>query len=118
MNDPADQTNTPQCYTAGTLSDPSYDLNNDPNDDDDPAYIDRRVFTLAAVNCRHYEAVTGDKLAGNESNVPVVGFIDFFLTQPVEKQSGSGGDKADIYGEVIGVSINDNGLREIVQLYR
>ena len=39
----------------------------------------------------------------------------FFLTQPAE---GTGNDKADIYGEVIGIATNDNGLRDIVQLYR
>jgi len=118
MKDNAAPSDPPQCYTGDGLTDPSFDTNSSSGDDGDSLYIDRRVFTMAAVNCRQYEADTGKKLAGNESNVPVIGFIDFFLTQPVEKQPGSGGSMADIYGEVIGVSTNGNGLREIVQLYR
>jgi hypothetical protein len=99
------------CYTAGTLSDPT--LNTDPND---ALAIDRRKFTLAVVNCLQYEVDTGKKLAGNETDVPVVGFVDLFLTNPAE---GTGKDKADIFAEIIGVAPPGiNGLRDIVQLYR
>jgi len=82
------------------------------NDDlDDPLSIDRRMFTLAAINC-----VAEGPLNGNESNVPIVGFVDLFLTNPAE---GSGKDKADIFAEIIGVSPPGiNGLRDIIQLYR
>ena len=55
---------------------------------------------------------------GNKDDVPVIGFVDVFLTQPAEKVIGQGQEQANIYGEIMGVSINDNGLREIVQLYR
>ncbi len=110
-NAPIGENGNPTCYSGGQLSDPSMV---DP-DDDGPDSIDRRVFTLAAVNCLQYEVDTGKKLAGNVDNVPVIGFVDFFLTQPAE---GTGNDKADIYGEVIGVATNDSGLKDIVQLYR
>jgi hypothetical protein len=110
-NAPTGENANPSCYTGGTLSDPTI------NDDlDDPLAIDRRKFTLAAVNCLQYEVDTGKKLAGNVDNVPVVGFVDVFLTNPAE---GSGNDKADIYAEIIGVSPPGiNGLRDIIQLYR
>jgi len=110
-NSPIGENANPSCYTGGTLSDPT--LN---SDFDDPLSIDRRKFTLAAVNCLQYEADTGKKLSGNVDNVPVVGFVDVFLTGPAE---GSGNDKADIFAEIIGVSPPGiNGLRDIVQLYR
>jgi len=104
-NDPGENAH-PSCYTGGTLSDPTLNA-----DLDDPLSIDRRVFTLAAINC-----VAEGPLNGNESNVPVVGFVDVFLTNPAE---GKGSDKADIYAEIIGVSPPGiNGLKDIVQLYR
>ncbi len=108
---PPGEDGAPSCYDGGVYSDP----NMAPPHDDGPLSYDRRIFTLAVVNCLQYEIDTGKKLAGNVDDVPVIGFVDVFLTQPAE---GKGNDKADIYGEIIGVSINDNGLREIVQLYR
>jgi Flp pilus assembly protein TadG len=109
--DPIGENANPSCYSGGTLSDPT--MNADP---DDPLAIDRRKFTLAAINCLQYEVDTGQKLAGNKDNVPVIGFVDVFLTGPAE---GTGNTKADIFAEVIGVSPPGvNGLKDIVQLYR
>lgn len=110
-NSPTGENAHPSCYSGGTLSDPT--MNADP---DNPLSIDRRKFTLAAINCLQYEVDTGQKLAGNKDNVPVIGFVDVFLTGPAE---GSGNTKADIFAEIIGVSPPGvNGLKDIVQLYR
>ena len=71
---------------------------------------------MAVVNCLQYEDDTGSALNGNESDVPVIGFIDLFLTEPAVEQGSS---KANIYAEVVRVApIGLNGLRDIVQLYR
>ncbi|NNE84642.1 MAG: hypothetical protein HKN28_11795 [Alphaproteobacteria bacterium] len=105
---------TRQCYTGGGLSDPSMF---DPTDPDqslqDAAFADRRVISLAVVNCLSPGVAP---LNGNESNVPIIGFIDLFLTEPsVDK----GSEKANIWAEIIRVApIGVNGLRDIVQLYR
>ena len=107
----ADTSHEPVCYTGSTFSDPT--LNEDP---DHSLAIDRRKFTLAVINCRQVEFDRGKKLAGNATDVPVVGFVDLFLTNPAE---GKGLDKADIFAEIIGVAPPGvNGLKDIVQLYR
>lgn len=111
MLDPAVQASNPQCYTGSTLSDPSMDIDADDSNNDDAAFIDRRILTLAVVNC-----VAEGPLNGNEGNVPVIGYIDLFLTEPAV---GDGSDKANIYSEVVRVVENgESGLRDIVQLYR
>lgn len=110
-NIPAD-TPARQCYTGGSLSDPSMATN--PDDDlQDPAFADRRAISLAVVNCLDPAVAP---LQGNESNVPIVGFVDLFLTEPsVDK----GSEKANIWAEIIRVApVGVNGLRDIVQLYR
>ncbi|MCZ6839590.1 MAG: hypothetical protein O7G13_09965, partial [Alphaproteobacteria bacterium] len=113
---PTELPGAPQCYTGGTLSDSGFDDPTTNADDNDPANIDRRIFTLAVVNCLQYEIDSGSALNGNESDVPVIGFIDLFLTEPAVEQGSS---KANIYAEVVRVApIGLNGLRDIVQLYR
>ncbi len=110
---PPGENGNPSCYSggAGTLTDPIFEDPNDPYDDDGSHTIDRRVFTLAVVNC-----IAEGPLNGNQDNVPTIGYIDVFLTQPAE---GQGNDQADIYGEIIGVTQpGTNGLRDMVQLYR
>ena len=82
----------PQCYNGGFYSDPSFATG---PDDDGPATYDRRIIRMAVVNCE-----ANAPLSGNEDDVPVIGFVKMFLTQPAE---GKGNDKADLWGEVAGV---------------
>ena len=97
----------PGCYGGGTMSDPSMDA-----DDTGLDEIDRRIFVLAVINC-----VEHAPLNGNEDDVPVIGFVKMFLTEPAQ---GKGNDQADIYGEIAGVIRpgESDAARDIVQLYR
>lgn len=82
----------------------------------DPAGTDRRRITAAVVNCRRVSETTG---LNGKKDLPVAGFIDVFLTEPVIARSkcptcavtynsttytNAYGDDKDIYVEVIGAS--------------
>jgi hypothetical protein len=55
----------------------------------------RRVVTAAMVDC------AANTIRGNERNVPAMGFVQVFLTEPVGMDPQPGGN-FDIYGEIIG----------------
>lgn len=84
----------------------------------DPAGSDRRRITAAVVNCRRVSQTTG---LNGKKDLPVAGYIDLFLTEPVidrSKCTGNGCTPAfggtnyvndyasnkDIYAEIIGAS--------------
>ena len=67
--------------------------------------IDRRVFTAAALDCQALDA-SGGMVAGRD--LPVTGFVEVFLTEPV----GSGSEPT-IYGEVVGDALS--GIENLAQ---
>ena len=82
----------------------------------DPAGVDRRRITAAVVNCRRVAATTG---LNGKKDLPVAGYIDVFLVEPVIGRDKCPGcsvtynsttyendyaDSKDIYVEVIGAS--------------
>lgn len=82
----------------------------------DPAGIDRRRITAAVVNCRRVSQTTG---LNGKKTLPVAGFIDVFLVEPVIGRNKCPGcavsyngttyendyaDNKDIYVEIIGAS--------------
>jgi Flp pilus assembly protein TadG len=83
----------------------------------------RRVLTVAGIDC------TANPINGAETDVPVAEYFEIFLTRPVDvvtAETGTVGEKFDIWGEVIGslgrsgVGAGGNGgiFRDVVQLYR
>jgi hypothetical protein len=74
---------------------------------DDP---DRRELVLAVVNCQQHG------VQGNADDVPTVAYLRVFLTEPVPEPPDS-----DYYFEDIDVlrpGVNDDVLKDLVQLYR
>ena len=101
-------------YTAG---DPNFPMGggfSDPGLDADD--LDRRLLTLAAVNCVEYAPLTGAS-SNNKGGIPVEGYVEVFLTEPAGLPSDD--DKKDIWGEVAKiVDAGDPRFKVIVQLYR
>lgn len=116
-NSPSGENGNPQCYSGPT---PSPDPSIDP-DDVGVDEIDRRVLPMAAVNCRQVQ-LDGMSLSGNTNDVPIVGLIRVFITEPIAEPGGGPGSshQADIFVELAGVL--DPGeaeeFRDVVQLYR
>jgi hypothetical protein len=114
QGNPSCYSNNPQGVPAGmeNLSDPIFDDPTTGDDDGGLHTIDRRVFRLVVINC-----LEQGPLNGNEDDVPTIGTTEVFLTEPAQ---GSGNDQADIYGEFIRATPpgTDEGLKDIVQLYR
>jgi hypothetical protein len=109
---PTGEDGEPSCYGGGTLSDPSDDPDGVGMDE-----IDRRVMTLAVLNCVALQQ-QGFSLNGNSPGLPVERFAKIFLTEPA---SGQGTEQADIWAEVFGtVDPGDQNsvLHDMVQLYR
>lgn len=71
----------PQCHSSGAHTDPD---------------IDRRVFSVAVLNCGAIEA-SGEPMNGRTGNLPVETFVKVFMTEPM----GSGNENT-LYGEIIG----------------
>jgi hypothetical protein len=70
----------PQCHSTGAHPDPD---------------IDRRIFTVAVLNCENIEASGG--MNGRSDGLPVETFVKVFMTEPM----GSGNENA-LYGEIVG----------------
>ena len=83
-----------------------------------PAFtaVDRRILYGAIVNCKAL-AAAGISMNGRQTDVPVIAFGSFFLTEPIK-------DGKDIYAELVditgkgGTGTLDNFLRDEAQLYR
>lgn len=60
--------------------------------------VDRRRITAAVVNC------TASGVNGNSTNVPVVKWIDLFLTEPSVNRART--SASDVYAEVIGETLS------------
>ncbi len=100
-NSPVGEDGSPQCHNDSLVT----------ND-----LIDRRMMIMAVVNCA-CEAANGNPINGNASDVPVIGFIKTFMTEPVTDP----GDGMEYMFEFVGEieAGNDDGvLHNIVQLYR
>lgn len=122
----------PSCFMNGSYD--TFDIP-DPTNDDDTVGInetDRRVIVMAVVNCREYQLAEGG-IQGSEENVPTVGFIKIFLTEPIckpgektvtnescEASGGTGSTQADVYVELNGAQDpgDNDAFRDVVQLYR
>ena len=100
-------------YTPGNSEDPQWPNFSDPRilGGGDEGLIDRRILTLAAVNCVEHGPFQGAQPDG----VPIEAFVQVFLTEPTRQ---GGPDGLRIYGEIAGVVDADDGLKDIVQLYR
>jgi Flp pilus assembly protein TadG len=74
--------------------------------------IDRRVLTVAVVNC------TAENVKGRTTDVDVAKWIDIFLTQPsLARTVGTPTTNSDVYVEVVGQSQNatDAGAVQLVK---
>ena len=83
--------------------------------------IDRRLINGAVLNCNALEAEDPPRnLGGHEVGLPVAAFLEFFLTEPIEK--GGSGTAGDIYTEPVRMLLPGNGglstSLDQVQLYR
>lgn len=88
---------SPTCSTATPVNNP---------------LLDRRVLIVAVMNCIEHG------VKGNSSNVPVIDFMEVFLTEPIGYEASN---EDDIYGEVLGVvdpGGDDGVLHEFPVLYR
>ena len=112
-NSPTGENGNATCYSGGTLSDPSDDANTTGSDEND-----RRILVIAVLNCQAL-IQQGFSLNGNSKvPLPVQRFAKIFLTEPAQ---GTGNDKADIWGELVGAldpGELDGILHDIIQLYR
>ena len=101
-NSPVGEDGSPQCHNDSLVT----------ND-----LIDRRMMTMAVVNCA-CEAANGNPINGNASDVPVIGFIKTFMTEPITKPGGGGMEYMFEYVETLNQG-NDNGvLHTIVEIVR
>jgi len=100
----------PGCYTGGSST-----INDNP---------DRRIFHGAILNCRALDnPINGGPIQGGSSgSLPVIAFVQFFITQPM---GGDPGDASaadgDVWAEMVGIDApgNTNSVaRDIVQLFR
>ena len=78
----------------------------------DATKVDRRVLTVAVVNC------TAEGVRGKKSNVQVTKWVDVFLTEPsMARTAGTPTDNSDVYVEMIGQTKNatDEGAVQLVK---
>lgn len=89
----------PQCHSSGAHTDPD---------------IDRRIFTVAVLNCGEIEA-SGTSMAGRTDYLPVETFVKVFMTEPM-----SSGNDNTLLGEIIGpvVQGEDIAARDQVSVVR
>lgn len=89
------ETGSPMCSNSATSDTP-----------------DRRIIHAAIINC-----VQEGPLQGRETDVPVLTFAEFFITEPIGQ-----GTNGDLYVELVRLiepgAQNSNILHDIVQLYR
>lgn len=85
----------------------------DPDDAAELGMDDRRILRVAMVNCNAH------KINGSETGIPVLQgggrFAKFFLTEHVMPPSGS--EKVNIYAEFLGIEIQKDYVRPVIQLY-
>jgi hypothetical protein len=76
----------------------------------EPADVKRRLMNVAVINC-----IADGPMNGNTDDFPVVAFAKMFLSHAAE-----GGSDQTIYAEMVGTLLPgvDDGLHDIVQLYR
>jgi hypothetical protein len=76
----------------------------------EPPDVKRRLMNVAVINC-----IADGPMNGNTDDVPVVAFAKMFLSHAAE-----GGSDQTIYAEMVGTLQPgvDDGLHDIVQLYR
>lgn len=78
----------------------------------DGSNVDRRVLTVAVVNC------TAENVKGKTPDVTVTKWIDIFLTEPsLARTKGTPTENSDVYVEVIGQTKNatDEGAVQLVK---
>jgi Flp pilus assembly protein TadG len=78
----------------------------------DESNVDRRVLTVAVVNC------TAEGVKGKTPDVTVTKWIDIFLTEPsLARTKGTPTENSDIYVEVVGQTKNatDEGAVQLVK---
>jgi Flp pilus assembly protein TadG len=78
----------------------------------DESNVDRRVLTVAVVNC------TAEGVKGKTPDVSVTKWIDIFLTEPsLARTKGTPTENSDIYVEVVGQTKNatDEGAVQLVK---
>ena len=114
------QANLPVDRTIGSGSSARYSYGraicNPSGQRPDDVKLDRRVLTVAVVNCKSHD--NGDGISGKEENVAVIDWIDVFLVEPSFPRNGGGLTKyGDVYVEVIGSS-STGGSSEEVQLVK
>jgi hypothetical protein len=77
-----------------------------------PGTDDRRLIRGAIINCG-----AEGPLNGRETDVPVLTWAEFFLTEPVERPGPDG----ELWLELVRITDpdpNDSGVHDDVQLYR
>jgi hypothetical protein len=85
---------------------------------------DRRLLTTAVVNCRAANNGAGLQGMNNGSNLPVVAYLQMFLTEPIGLEidhttgdvTGFSGSVNDLYAEVVNTA-NPNNNNEIYHVY-
>lgn len=77
---------------------------------------DRRLLTTAVINCRAANGGAGLQGMNNGSNLPIVAYLQMFLTEPIGLQinpatgavTGFSGSVNDVYAEIAGVATPTN----------
>jgi Flp pilus assembly protein TadG len=83
------------CYTGGAIN---------------PNAPDRRTISAVVVNC------IAEDIRGHE-DVAIVGYLDIFLTEPVQTIGSGGSSSMAIYGEIIGNTTNASAVGEETKLF-
>ena len=87
---------TPQCNAANTVSPPGDDLSRD-----------RRIITMAVVNCLEH----ADAISGGKTELPVEAFVNGFLTEPTTVET----NQALIIMEILGTdNPGEDSIAEVV----
>lgn len=71
---------------------------------------ERRLMLAAAVDC------TNRTVAGSARDVPVEGYIEFFLTEPVGKDPSIPGNEINLFGEV--TAVYEQGDFQLISTFR
>ena len=89
----------PQCHTSGAST----------------TVEDRRIITVAVLNCAEIEANSPNGMFRSKDPLPVETFVKVFLTEPM----GSGQENI-IYGEIVGPLVNgqDSEANDMVAVRR
>lgn len=110
-------------YTAGVFHDPKDDPNYSYAEGKINFELDRRILRAAVVNCEAEGPLTGSS-SNHPNGVHIEGIVNVFLTEPAfipgGPDAGSKDDtNFDIWGELVAFDLRDNnGLKDVVQLYR